>query len=427
MATNHLGRSVSIVGAGYTPMGSNLESPELKDTSERELLAWAAKEALDNGNVDAQMIDAFLIGMSGPNYGARLKSGGPFFADWIGAHNKPTVFHDEGCGTSAIGINQAVMMVASGVYDCVISAAVNINSTIPEYAMPPFIRSELSNDELWSTIWTGVDAAYSKPYIGGMAISDSGIIRYCKQFNIPFDDIDNAIVNYMIKKREEALLNPKAITVKETYEEEARRFRFDSVKKYLLDNRFNPRMGWFIRAKTLGKVVDGASAVVVCTTEMAKKLHKKPILVIGIATTCFPEKEFRDLPIEAEVKMFKKMYSMAGISDPRKELDYFGTHDCPVVGVIDTAEASGYMNPGETYRMMLDGNVNYDGPRPITTSGGRTQLGHPRSPAFNIELTEAMSQMRGENGARQMPNPPKIALVYGGGSGIACGGCVLKI
>ena len=427
MANNYLGREVSIVGVGYTPMGSNLDSPELQNTSERELLAWAAKEALDNGNVNAQQVDAFLVGMSGPNYEARLKSGGPFFADWIGAHNKPTLFHDEGCGTSAIGITQAVMMVASGVYDCVISTAVNINSTTPVYALPPYIRCEQTSDEMWGTIWTGTDAAYSKPYVGGMAISDSSIICYCKQYGISFDEIDEAIVNYMIKKREEALLNPKAITVTETYEQEAKRFGFDSVKKYLLDNRYDPRMGFFVRARTLGKVVDGASAAVVCTAEIAKQLHNKPIHVAGIASACFPEKAFRDMPIEAEIKMFKQMYSMAGITDPRKELDYFGTHDCPVVTVIDTAEASGYMDPGEACRMMLEGKVNFDGSRPITTSGGRTQLGHPRAPAFNIELAEAVYQMRGENGARQMAIPPKTALVYGGGSGIACGGIVLKV
>ena len=41
-----LWRSVSIVGVGCTPFGYVMETPELKDMTERELAAWSVMEAL---------------------------------------------------------------------------------------------------------------------------------------------------------------------------------------------------------------------------------------------------------------------------------------------------------------------------------------------------------------------------------------------
>ena len=139
MANGKLARSVSIIGAGYTPLGNVSESPEMKDLTERELFAWASMEAMENGHVRAKDIDAYYVGVSGPNYDSRFKSAAPFFGDWIGMHDKPTLFHDEACGSSAFGLEQAVLAVASGKYDCVISGAVNINTSVPKgcYTLRP--------------------------------------------------------------------------------------------------------------------------------------------------------------------------------------------------------------------------------------------------------------------------------------------------
>ena len=426
MGNGRLGRSVSIIGAAYTPLGNVQESPEILDFSERELVAMASIEAMQDAGITAKEIGAFYVGMSGPNYDAKMKSGGPFFADWIGLRNKSTLFHDEGCGSQASGLHMAVMAVASGQYDCVITTAVNISKSVPKYAYPPHIRGEQDPDVMWGSIWTGIDAAYQKPGFGGVAPLEAILVKYAATYNLTYADLDQCFVNYLISKRAEALLNPKALLVTETYEDEAKKFGFDSVKDFLLSNKFNPPMGTLIRARFLGNVADGASAVIVCASDKAKQYVKKPIEVAGISTATTLEKTFCELPLIVDKIMFKEAYAMAGITDPSKEVDYMGIHDCPATMILPVSEAAGYFKPGESFRYMTEGRLCFDSDKPITTSGGRTQSGHPRSPAFAVEVAEAISQMRGENGERQMKNPPKTSVIWGGGSGFANGVCVLK-
>ena len=427
MANGKLARSVSIIGAGYTPLGNVSESPEMKDLTERELFAWASMEAMENGHVRAKDIDAYYVGVSGPNYDSRFKSAAPFFGDWIGMHDKPTLFHDEACGSSAFGLEQAVLAVASGKYDCVISGAVNINTSVPKGCYPPFVREQLDNETLWNEVYSAIDAAYEKPTYGSVGPVEALLEAYAIKYGVTRDEIDDCFVNYIIGKRAEALKNPKAINVKRTYEEEARRFKFTDIKKYLLDNRFNPLMGSIVRARFLGTGVDAAASLIVCATDIAGKISdRQPIEVAGIATIGTNDTTFCQYPLRSDEILFREAYAMAGITDPYNEVEYMGIHDCPASMVIPVSEPAGYIKPGEAWKYMRDGEMNHDGKKPVNATGGRTQSGHPRSPAFAIEVTEAVSQMRGESGERQIPKKPKCSVVWGGGAGYNIGACVLK-
>lgn len=423
---NRLARSVSIVGTGYTPLGDVRTSPEILNFSERELYAMAAIEAMQDGNVDPTQIDAYYVGMTGPNYDAKIKSAAPFFGDWVGQRNKPTLFHDEGCGSFVFGLEQAVMAVASGKYDMVLSGCVNINSSVPKPMYPPFERTTLDNEELWAEVYSGIDAAYQKPSYGSAGPVEAVIVRYAIENNLKPSDIDDMFIGYLLSKRREALTNPKALRVTMTYEEEAKKYDFDNPRDYLMDDIFNPRLGAYIRSQFLGATVDAASAVIVCATDKAKEFCKKPITVAGFSTIGSRDTIFTELPVPSDVILFKDAYEMAGITDPAKEVDYLGVHDCPATMVVPVAEDSGYIAKGEAWHLMRDGEMAFDGKKPITTSGGRTQSGHPRSPAFGIEVDEAVKQMREEDGPRQMKVPPKTSVIWGGGAGYNMGVCVLR-
>jgi len=426
MSKGHLGRSVSIIGAAYTTLGNVMVTPEIKDYTEKELFAQASLEAMENGGIEAKDIDAYYVGMSGPNYYAKIKSAGPFYSEWAGMRDKPTLFHDEGCATAGYGLNNAVMAVASGVYDCVLSAATNISSCVPKPAYPPHIRGAQDTETMWAGMWTGIDPGYEKPGIGGIGSVEAIIVRYAKMYGLSYKQIEEILVNYLMAQRKVALLNPKCGLVKDTYEEEAKRFGFDNVRDFLFNNKFNPPMGTLIRARFLGAIADGASAVIVCPTDQARKYVKNPVEVAGIALGTALQKTFMNVPVPTDVKMFKTAYSMAGITDPYKEVEHMGIHDCPATMVMPISETAGYIKEGEAWKYMLENRVGFDGDKPICTSGGRTQTGHPGAPAFGVEVSEAVSQMRGEAGPRQMRNPPKTSVIWGGGSGFNIAICVLK-
>ena len=144
-------RGVSIIGVGATPIGDIRQTPEIKDFTERELFAMASMNAMEDAGVTAKDLDAFFLGISGANYDAKIKSAAPQFGGWIGMRGKPSVFHDEGCASACFGLEMAVNAVASGRYDCVLSAAVNINTCVPKGNHLPFLRGEMSNDDLCNT------------------------------------------------------------------------------------------------------------------------------------------------------------------------------------------------------------------------------------------------------------------------------------
>lgn len=426
MGKGHLGRSVSIIGVGYTPFGDVRVSPGIKDFSERELYAMACIEAMRDANISPQEIDAYYVGMTGPGFYARCKGAGPMYAEWIGMRHKPTLFHDEGCGTSGFGLQEAVQAVASGVYDCVISGAVNINSSQPLYNRPPHIRTDMDHDTIWEGISTAVDPAYEKPGVGGIGCLEGLILKYIDKYGYTFRDVDEALSVYMIGERNQALLNPKAVTVTQTFEEEAKKVGLNSAMEYMLSNKFNPRMGTILRGGFLGKAVDGASALIVCATEEAYKYTKKPIEVAGVATDTSLNKNWNTVPFAPDYEMFKRAYAMAGITDPEKEVEYMGIHDCTGSPVILFSETAGYIPEGQAINYLKDNRVTFEGDKPITTSGGRVQLGHAVSPSYAVEVAEAVKQMRGENGPRQMSKEPKCSVIWGGGTGFQDAVTVLK-
>jgi acetyl-CoA acetyltransferase len=82
------------------------------------------------------------------------------------------------------------------------------------------------------------------------------------------------------------------------------------------------------------------------------------------------------------------------------------------LGLCGRGESGPFVDGGE--RIALDGAV------PLNTSGGQLSAG--RLHGFGM-LHEACVQLRGEGGARQIPNPPEVAAVAAGGGPIA--GCML--
>lgn len=424
---NKLAREVAIIGVGYTPIGDVRRSPEIKDFTERELYAMAAIEAMKDAGIKAKDIDAYYVGSSGVNYDAKLKSPGPMFGDWIGMHNKPTLFHDEGCATSAFGLEMAVNAVASGKYDCVLTGAVNIDTCTPEPCLPPFDRKTMDNDTLWATVYTAFDPAYDKAAAGGTGCVEAVGVRYAIENNISLEDLDDAMAHYIYAKRREAVLNEKAIMCKMSYEQEAKMMHYDDPIEYIKSPKFNPLVGTILRPRYIGKTdVDAGGAIIVCTLEMAKKYKKDPILVAGIGSGGCLGPSFSVTDLDVNQRLFKEVYEMAGITDPASQIDYLSIHDCPVDSVLFVSEAAGYIPKGEAWKYMRDERMNFDGDKPINTTGGRSQSGHPRSPAFAIEVTEAVKQMRGENGNRQMAVPPKTSVLWAYGSAWNVGLLVLK-
>ncbi len=91
-----LARGISIVGVGCTPFGDLLETPELLGMTERELVSWAAIDAMEDAGLTSKDIDAFFVGHCLDEQVAGSINTAPAVADWIGMRNKPGLHHEAG-------------------------------------------------------------------------------------------------------------------------------------------------------------------------------------------------------------------------------------------------------------------------------------------------------------------------------------------
>jgi acetyl-CoA acetyltransferase len=84
-------------------------------------------------------------------------------------------------------------------------------------------------------------------------------------------------------------------------------------------------------------------------------------------------------------------------------------------------EALGFCGRGESGPFIEGGGrIAREGALPLNTNGGQLSAGRLHGFGF---LHEALVQLRGEGGARQVPRQPEVAVVANGGGPIA--GCML--
>jgi acetyl-CoA acetyltransferase len=85
--------------------------------------------------------------------------------------------------------------------------------------------------------------------------------------------------------------------------------------------------------------------------------------------------------------------------------------------VLNWLEALGFCKKGESGAFVEDGTrIAKDGALPINPHGG--QLSGGRTHGFGF-VHEAVAQLRGEAGDRQIAKPPRVAAVSNGGGPVA--------
>lgn len=427
MITNigDLNRDVSIIGVGCTPFGNVLETPEIKGMTERELFAWAAMEAMEDAGLEASEVDAFYIAQCMPETLSHSFGAYAMVADWIGMRNKPGFHHETACSSTNTGLRHAVIDVASGAHDIVLSGGIEITNSYPMEGKPPHMRKALDQGELWYRTNYGADQAYWYP--GGMSVGslcDFACMNYAKKYGLTLDQMDQALSAASISNRRNAVRNPLATLALKELAEEAVEHGFNNLDEYMKSN-FDPKLGTIMRAFHAATPVDGASALIVCPTSMAGSFTDFPIDVIGFgSSTGIPYHEVNAV-LDLDKEAFAQAYKMAGIN-PYKDIDYMHVHDCMVNTHFTTTEVGGYFRPGEAWGAIIEGRTAFDGDKPISTTGGRTWMGHAWSASAGAEITEAVRQMRGLCGNRQINPRPKVSVVHNLGHGLHCNVTVLR-
>lgn len=160
-------------------------------------------------------------------------------------------------------------------------------------------------------------------------------------------------------------------------------------------------------------VTDGAGAVVLTSAERARDLRRPPALVLGTGTchTHAMISEMPDLTVTGAAVSGPAAFAEAGLIP--SDVDVVELYDSFTITVLLLLEDLGFCPKGEGGAFVADGVLGPGGALPANTTGGGLAYTHPGMFGMFL-LVEAVRQLRGEGGDRQVPGA-EVALAHGSG------------
>jgi acetyl-CoA acetyltransferase len=162
----------------------------------------------------------------------------------------------------------------------------------------------------------------------------------------------------------------------------------------------------------------GATAVVLCSEEKARRLGGKHVFLTGWGEASVRYRD--DDPVESSISegdtelAAGNAYRMAGIGP--EDIDVVQVHDAFSIAEILQLESLGLCPAGEGAVFAREGNTEIGGRLPVNTDGGLLGCGHPLGASGGRLVAEIYMQLKGLAGPRQVENH-RVGLVQNSGLG----------
>jgi acetyl-CoA acetyltransferase len=161
-------------------------------------------------------------------------------------------------------------------------------------------------------------------------------------------------------------------------------------------------------------VSDGGGAMILVSAERAKDFPKKPVYMLGVSsrTTHNIISAMPDLTVTAAAQSGPEAFAMAGVTPA--DIDVVELYDAFTINTILFLEDMGFCKKGEGGAFVSGGNIAPGGKLPVNTNGGGLSCVHPGMYGIFL-MIEAIQQLRGECGARQIRDAELAACNGNGG------------
>ena len=158
---------------------------------------------------------------------------------------------------------------------------------------------------------------------------------------------------------------------------------------------------------------DGGGAIVITSAERARTLAKVPAYVLGCGQshTHASISSMPDLTVTGAKRSGELAYAMAKLRP--EDIDVVELYDAFTINTILFLEDLGFCRKGEGGAFVSTGRIAPKGQLPVNTNGGGLSYCHPGMYGLFL-LIEAVRQLRGECGSRQVANA-KTAIAHGNG------------
>lgn len=220
--------------------------------------------------------------------------------------------------------------------------------------------------------------------------------RYAHQFALK----EEALGKIAVTQREHALMNDNAL---------------EKFKKPLTMEEYMASRVIADPLRMLDSVMfcDGANAFLVTTRERAEAMGiKKMVYPTAYAelTNVNGDNPCPDITETGFARIAPKLFGKTGLKPA--DIDMFQPYDDFTIAVLMQFEDFGFCARGEGSDFILETDISYKGSVPLNTGGGQISAGQPGLASGGLNLAEAVRQLFGEGGGRQVKDP-KSALVTG--------------
>ncbi|HYR13821.1 MAG TPA: acetyl-CoA acetyltransferase, partial [Mycobacterium sp.] len=163
--------------------------------------------------------------------------------------------------------------------------------------------------------------------------------------------------------------------------------------------------------------------VVLVNGDRANDLRAKPVWVLGAAETTshMLTSQWDDMTVGPAAVSGPLALARAGVRPA--DVDVAELYDAFTYMLLLTLEDLGFCPKGEGGRFVEKGSLRLGGELPTNTDGGGLSACHPGQRGLFL-LVEAVRQLRGECGPRQVPDA-KIACVSGTGGWFCSSGTMI--
>lgn len=158
---------------------------------------------------------------------------------------------------------------------------------------------------------------------------------------------------------------------------------------------------------------DGAGAIVITSADRARTLRRPPVYVLGAATAHSHNMihAMSDLTVTAGSITGPRALAAAQVG--LDEVDLLMAYDSFTITALLHLEDLGFFEKGEAAAFVAEGGTAPGGSLPMNTNGGGLCYTHPGMYGIFL-LTEAVRQLRGDAGRRQLEDP-HVAVAHGTG------------
>ena len=244
-------------------------------------------------------------------------------------------------------------------------------------------------------------------YIGAPINYAMAARRYMHQYGE--DYTRQGMAEVAVATRKWANLNPKAY--------------FKDVPMSFDDYHDSRWIAWPFHLPDCCLVTDAGGAYVVTTPERARDLPKKPVWVLGAGEGLDHGiiSQMPDLTSTWARESGPAALKMAGVT--HDDIDLAMIYDSFTYTVLVTLESLGFCGPGEGPDFVANQRTAPGGDFAMNTSGGGLSYTHSGMYGMFLVL-EAVRQLRGETGDRQLDDP-KLCLINGTGGSLSSTGTVV--